>query len=344
MANPTIRWGLMSTARINERMIPCIRKSPRCELLAAASRLETRALNYARKWQIPRAYGTYEQLLADPDIDAVYLSVPNSLHAEWAVKSADAGKHVLCEKPLALSVEEVDQMSDAARRSGVIVQEATMMRFHPQTTYLRTLVANGAIGEMRLVRGVFSFPLRNQNDPRMDPHMGGGSLWDLGTYCVSFARAVLQMEPVEVFANQVASATGVDLSFSAHLRFACGTFVNFFSSFAAFGCVEADLLGSEGRIHLNLPWVNRPGTPAKVEWVRNDGTKETSPFGDGMDHQATVAQVYENTNAYQDEIDSMVASILDGIAPVVSLDDSRKNTATVVALYRSAREGTPVKL
>src|SRR5262249_49160855 len=155
---------------------------------------------------------------------------------------------------LALSVEEVDQMSDAARRSGVIVQEATMMRFHPQTTYLRTLVANGAIGEMRLVRGVFSFPLRNQNDPRMNPHMGGGSLWDLGTYCVSFARAALQMEPVEVFANQVASASGVDLSFSAHLRFAYGTFVNFFSSFAAFGCVEADLLGSEGRIHLNLPW------------------------------------------------------------------------------------------
>jgi len=344
MADPRVRWGLVSTARINERVIPCIRNSPRCELLAAASRLETVAVNYAQKWQIPRAYGTYEHLLADPDIDTVYLSVPNALHAEWAVKSANAGKHVLCEKPLALCVEDVDQMRDAAHRNGVLIEEATMMRFHPQTTYLKTLVANGAIGATRLIRGVFSFPLRNQNDPRMDPQMGGGSLWNLGSYCVSFARAVLQTEPVEVFADQVASANGVDLSLSAHLRFTCGTFVNFFSSFAALGCVEADLLGSEGRIHLNLPWVNRPGTAAKVEWVRNDGTQETSPFGDGMDHQATVTQTYENTNAYQDEIDSMVASILDGIPPVISLDDSRKNTATVVALYQSAREGRPVKL
>ena len=131
MTHPRVRWGLVSTARINERVIPCIRNSPRCELLAVASRLETIALNYAKKWQIPRAYGTYEHLLTDPDIDVVYLSVPNALHAEWAVKSANAGKHVLCEKPLAVSVEEVDRMSDAAHRNGVLIQEVIMMRFHP---------------------------------------------------------------------------------------------------------------------------------------------------------------------------------------------------------------------
>jgi D-xylose 1-dehydrogenase (NADP+, D-xylono-1,5-lactone-forming) len=235
-------------------------------------------------------------------------------------------------------------MMHAADQNGVIIQEATMMRFHPQTRHLRTLVANGAIGQVRLIRGVFAFTLVNQNDPRMDPNMGGGSLWDLGSYCVSFARTILQAEPVEVFADQISADSKVDLSLSAHMRFASGALVNFFSSFAAFGHVEADLLGSEGRIHLNLPWVNRPGTVGKVQLIRNDGTRETSTFGDGMDHQKMDAQTFENTNAYQDEIDSMVASILDGAPPVVSLADSRKNTATVTALYRSALEHKPVKV
>src|SRR5262249_13466351 len=160
MSHGSVRWGLLSTARINERIIPAIRETPRCELLAVASQGgREKAERYAATWSIPRAYGSYEALFADREVDAIYISLPNGLHRDWTVASARAGKHVLCEKPLATSVSEVDEMADAAHRHGIVLQEAVMMRYHPQTRHLQERLAGGVIGEVRLIRGVFSFNL-----------------------------------------------------------------------------------------------------------------------------------------------------------------------------------------
>ena len=339
-----VRWGLLSTARINERLIPVIRASERCELLAVASRSEETAGRYARQWEIPRAYSAYEDLLADPDIDAVYIPLPNHLHTEWVVKAADAGKHVLCEKPLALTPAEVDQMAHAAERNRVVIQEAAMMRFHPQTRYLRELLEQQAIGEVRLVRGVFTFVLEREGDIRWDPAMGGGSLWDLGSYCVSFARAILRAEPVEVTAMQTTSPSGVDTNLTAQLRFPGDAMVQFFSSFAAFPHVEADLLGTTGRLHLDLPWVNQLDRSATVQWTRVRQEAGTSTFGDDTLRQTVSTHTFANVNAYRDEVEAMAASILEDAPTTISLADSRNNVATIVALLTSARDNRPIRL
>jgi predicted dehydrogenase len=209
MTDRIARWGLLSTARINERLIPCLGRSERNELIGVASRSRATADRYAREHGIYKAYGSYEEMLADPAIDVVYVSLPNGLHTKWSLRCAEAGKHVLCEKPLALSVAEVDQLREAADRCGVTIQEATMMRFHSQTFYVRNLIAEGVIGEVRMGRGLFTFTLHRPGDIRLDPAMGGGSIWDLGSYCVSFARTILQAEPVEVAAKL---GDGVDRS------------------------------------------------------------------------------------------------------------------------------------
>ena len=312
MAEKKACWGLLSTARINERVIPTLRNSEQSELLAVASRSKERAQAYADRWDIPCAYGTYEQMLADPAINVIYLSLPNHLHAEWAVKCAEAGKHVLCEKPIAITTEDVARMAQAAEKNSVIIQEAAMMRFHPQTQYLRELVAKRVIGDLRLIRGVFAFTLENPGDIRLDTDMGGGSLWDLGSYCVSFARTVLQAEPVEVNAYQVSGDTGVDMSFSAQMQFPAGILVQFFSSFQSFAHIEADFLGTEGRIFADIPWANHIGASAKVQITQSSDAEETSTFSDSIEGHTTETKTYENMNAYQCEIDSMVESVLGG--------------------------------
>ena len=343
MAEKKACWGLLSTARINERVIPTLRNSEQSALVAVASRSKERAQAYADLWDIPCAYGTYEQMLADPAINVIYLSLPNHLHAEWAVKCAEAGKHILCEKPIAITTEDVDRMAQAAEKNDVIIQEATMMRFHPQTQYLRELVAKRVIGDIRLIRGVFAFTLDNPGDIRLDTNMGGGSLWDLGSYCVGFVRTVLQAEPVEVSAYQVSGDTGVDMSFSAQMQFPAGILVQFFSSFQSFAHIEADFLGTEGRIFADIPWANHIGASAKVQITQSSDAEETSTFSDSIEGHTTERKTYEDMNAYQCEIDSMVESVLNGAEPVISLTDSWKNIATIVALHESARIGKPVR-
>ena len=186
-----LRWGLLSTARINRALIPPLRASPRNELAAVASRGRERAEAYAREWSIPRAFGSYEDMLADPGIDVIYNPLPNRLHAEWTIKAAQAGKHVLCEKPLAMTVEEVDAMAAAAQQAGVVVAEAFMYRHHPQTLKVKEMVERGEIGDLRLVRGSFTFNLTHPGDVRLDPALGGGSLRDVGCYPISYARYVI---------------------------------------------------------------------------------------------------------------------------------------------------------
>ena len=350
MASTKARWGLLSTARINERLIPCIRASARSELAAVASRDAERARQYADEWQIPKAQASYEALLADPGVDVVYLSLPNSLHAEWGVKCAEAGKHVLCEKPLALTADEVDRMAAAADRNGVVLQEACMMRYHRQTDDVRRLVAEGAIGDVRLIRSVFTFTLARDGDIRLDPALGGGALWDLGSYQVSFAQAALQQDPVEVVAWQVASAArgarpaGVDLSFSGQLRYPSGTLVQFFCSFQSAPAADAELVGTAGLMRLDQPYQNHPGSASHIRLSRERGATSAATFSDSADGLVEEALTYEAPNAYQDQVEAMVACVLDGTPPRLPVAQSRANITTIAALLESARTGRPVSL
>jgi D-xylose 1-dehydrogenase (NADP+, D-xylono-1,5-lactone-forming) len=175
-----VKWGIVSTANINRKLIPGAHASDKVELAAVASRDHARADAYAREWKIPRAYGSYEDLLADPEIEAVYISLPNTLHCEWSMKAMKAGKHVLCEKPLSRSPQEVAETFAVAERTGMLMSEAFMWRHNPQTKKLQELVDGGAIGELRLIRSAFSYSLYDETNIRLRTDVDGGALMDIG--------------------------------------------------------------------------------------------------------------------------------------------------------------------
>lgn len=342
MAVKKLRWGLMGTARINERLIGPIVNSDRSELVAVASRGQETGFNYAAAWKIPRAHLGYEELLIDAEVDAVYISLPNAMHAEWCIKSAEQGKHVLCEKPMALSAEQADRIAEAAYRNGVLVQEATMYRYHEQTRQVLEWITGGEIGKIRVIQAFFGFKLAGEGDIRFDPGLGGGSLWDVGSYPVSFARTVVGANPVEVEAQQVLGDSGVDLTFTGQLRFATGALAQIASSFQVTPYWKAEVIGSKGRILLDHPWLNRVGETAHLTILRERGTGGET-FGDVADIEEQTS-TYEKPNAYQCELEAVEASILDGDDPVISLQDSRGNAATLAALVQSANENKPINL
>jgi xylose dehydrogenase (NAD/NADP) len=327
MGDGVLNWGLLGTARINRMLIPALRVSPGNRLLAVASRETARAAAYAREWGIERAYGSYEALLADPAIGAVYVPLPNHLHAEWTVRAAAAGKHVLCEKPLALSEAEVDRIEAAAREAAVVVAEAFMYRHHPQTLKVEELVAAGAIGTVRFLRGSFSFPLTRANDVRLRPEWGGGCLWDVGCYPLSFARFVLGSEPLEVFGSLVAGATGVDETFAGQLVFPGGVLAQIDAGFRSPLRTELEVAGTGGVIRVRSPW--RPCEDQPLLLTRGGETE-------------TVA--IPRADRYRLEIEDLASAAATGRPPRVCLDESRGNVRTILALLRSAREGRPVGL
>ncbi len=327
MTNQTLNWGLLSTARINRALIPPLQVSKRNHLLAVGSRLQATAEAYAKEQKIARAYGSYEALLADPEIDVIYNPLPNHLHAEWTIKAVEAGKHVLCEKPLALTVAEVDAIRAAARTHGRVVAEAFMYRHHAQTLKVQELVRSGALGTIRVIRGAFSFVLSREGDVRLNPAWGGGSLWDVGCYPISYTRAVLGEEPVEVFGWQATGETGVDLSFSGQMLFASGVHAQFFSSFVTPLHSFMEIVGTEGT--LNIPHPFKPGLDEKLYLTRGDQTETLK----------TKAQ-----ELYLGEVEDMADVVLLGRESRIALDDSRANVAAIVALLESARTGSAVRL
>jgi D-xylose 1-dehydrogenase (NADP+, D-xylono-1,5-lactone-forming) len=327
MPSKLLRWGLLSTARINRAVIPPIRGSARSELVAVASRTRAKAEAYAREWGIPRAHGSYEALVADPDVEAIYISLPNGLHAEWAVKCAEAGKHVLCEKPLAISLPDVEFMIAAARKAGTVLAEAFMYRHHPQTLQARELVAQGTIGPLRSVHGCFTYYLDREDDVRWDPAQGGGALWDVGCYPVSYSCSVLGEEPVEVFGWQGLTARGVDHTFAGMLRFASGALATFDCGFRSASRWGMEIVGEQGTITLANPF--KPGLNDIILLRRGD---QTDPI------PVTPQELYIG------EIEDMADAVLDGKPPRISLEDSLAYARTLVALYRSAREGKPIAL
>ncbi|HLF27961.1 MAG TPA: Gfo/Idh/MocA family oxidoreductase [Anaerolineae bacterium] len=327
MPTRKLRWGLLSTARINRALIGPLRVSARNELVAVASRNAAQAEAYAHEWNIPRAFGSYAAMLADPDIDVIFNPLPNGLHAEWTIKAAQAGKHVLCEKPLAVSVEEVDAMASAAAQAGVIVAEAFMYRHHPQPLKVKELVEQGAVGELRWVRGAFTFNLDHPDDVRLDPALGGGSIWDVGCYPISYAHTMIGMEPIEAFGWQVTGPTGVDETFVGQLRFPGEVYAQFSCSFRAPYRTHIEIVGSEGTISIPRPF--RPDADEHVYLTRGDETQTLTLPGQ---------------EPYLGEVEDLADAVLLGKTPRISLADSRGNVAAIVALLRSARERVPISL
>ncbi|HSD65858.1 MAG TPA: Gfo/Idh/MocA family oxidoreductase [Vicinamibacteria bacterium] len=326
MPEHVVRWGLLGTARINRMVIPPLRASAGNRLVAVASRDPARAAAYAQEWGIGRAHGSYEALLADPEIDAVYIPLPNHLHAEWTLRATRAGKHVLCEKPLALSVAEVDAMGAAAREGGVALAEAFMYRHHPQTLKVRELVDGGAVGAVRFLRGTFHFPLTRPDDVRLRPEWGGGCLWDVGCYPLSFARFVIGTEPLEVFGSQVSGPTGIDETFAGQLVFPGGVLAQIDAGFRAPLRTGMEVVGTDGAIAVRQPW-KPDGQPILL--TRGNETEEIAVGGE---------------DRYLLEIEDLADCARTGRAPRVTLAESRGNVAAIVALRQSAREGRPVRL
>ena len=322
-----LNWGLLSTARINQDLIPSLTVSKRTCLLAVASRSQSKADAYARKWNISHAHGSYESLLNDPEIDVIYNSLPSDMHAEWTIKALRAGKHVLCEKPIALTLDEMDAMNQAVKETGLILAEAFMYRHHAQTLKIKEMIDGGEFGKIQLIRGAFTYTLEPEDHGRWLTQAGGGSIWDVGCYPISYARTMLGAEPIEVFGWQNQSNGGSDLTFIGQMKFKDGVHAQFDSGFMSPLRSMMEIVGSEAV--LNIPNPFKPGLDNEVYLTRNEKTQIIKISGGEL---------------YLGEVEDMCDAILYGKAPLVSLEDSRKSIAVIVALLESARSGRSVVL
>lgn len=317
-----LRWGILGTGRITPRLVRAIGASEGGELLAVASRDEARARAYADRHAIPRAYGSYEALLADPDLHVVYIALPNHLHTPWSVRAMDAGRHVLCEKPIAVSLAEMDQLEAAQRRTGRVVAEAFMALHHAQNRRALALIGEGAIGEVRLVRGSFSFDIEQETDPRLDPAMAGGCLWDLGGYLVNMAQAIAGTAPVEVQGMAVVGASGVDERFTGQLRFPGDLLAQLDCSFRMPAREQVEVVGSRGVLTLAPAFLMAPDGPSAGIRIRRGSTEEHIPVADH--------------DQYRAEVDDLHAAIGEGRPPLVDLVAARGTCTTLVALLEAA--------
>jgi predicted dehydrogenase len=320
-----VRWGVLSTADINRLVIPAARESEKVDLVAVASRDRQRAEEYARTWEIPRAYGSYDELLADDEIEAVYISLPNNLHCQWSIRALEAGKHVLCEKPLSRRAHDVDEAFDAAERSGRILAEAFMYRHNPQTKRLRRLVDEGAIGEVRVIRACFSYALYDTENIRLRTDVEGGSLMDVGCYCVNGSR-LLGGEPELVYGQQLIGPSGTDWVFTGTLRFPGDVFAFFDCGTALPSRDELEAIGSEGSLFLDDPW---HAEEPLIE-LRREGSVER------------IELPYENS--YRLELENLGDALRGEADPLLGREDAVRNARAIEALFASAESGGPVRL
>jgi predicted dehydrogenase len=318
-----LRWGILSTAKISRSVIPSIHASRRNKLYAIASRDLEKGTQFAKEFEIERVYGSYDAIVASDEIDVIYNPLPNSLHAEWTIKAAQAGKHVLCEKPIGITVEEVDAISDAASKNKVVIAEAFMYRHTPQTLKVKEWVERGSIGEVKLIRGSFTFNIADEKNIRLNADLGGGSIWDVGCYPISYARHILGSEPIDFWGQAIIGDSGVDETFIGAMRFENGAFAQFDSGFRSPFRTHLEIVGSAGIIV-----VPRPFKPAKVETVY---------IGSAMD-QLVPTRIEGFDLLYSGEIEDMADAIIDGAAPRVSLYDSRANIDAIQKLLASAAE------
>ena len=331
-----IRWGVLGVARIaTEKVIPATQRGRDCEVTAIASRDLAKARTAAERLGIPKAYGSYDALLADPDVDAVYNPLPNHLHVPWSIRAAEAGKHVLCEKPIALNAAEAEELVAARNRTGVKVQEAFMIRTHPQWTRAVDLVRSGRIGDVRSIAGVFSFLLTDPRNVRTVAEWGGGGLLDLGCYLVQGSRWMLGREPSRVVgAMEFDPQTKIDRLASLLLEFApargggpvhaIGTCSMYQTPYQ-----RVHVLGTAGRVEIEIPFNAPLGGPSRVF------------VGDGTDPTGVRAETLEiePCDQYTIQAERFARAILDGIDVALPLEDSVRNMRVLDAIVRSARSG-----
>jgi len=316
-----VRLGILSTAHINRLVIPGAHASDKVELVAVASRERSRVEEYARKWNIERAYGSYEALLDDPDVDAVYISLPNTLHCEWSIRAVEAGKHVLCEKPLSRHPADVEEAFDAAERAHRLLTEAFMYRHNPQTARVLELIREGAIGELRLVRSAFSYSLYDAENIRLRTDVEGGSLMDVGCYCVSGSR-LLAGEPETVNGQAYVGPTGTDWVFTGAMTFPGDVLAQFDCGTCLPERDELEAVGSEGSLFLDDPWHCR--TP--VIELRRDGEVE----------RVELSPV----DSYRLELENLTDAIRGEAPLLLGRDDAVGQARALEALHRAAQSRT----
>ncbi len=330
-----LRWGVLSTAKIGlKAVIPAIRQSKNGVVAALASRSLETAQEAAKTNNIPLAFGSYEELLASREVDAIYIPLPNSMHKEWTIRAAEQGKHILCEKPLALNTAEANEMIAAAGKNHVLLMEAFMYRFHPQFAKLKALLAGGAVGNVRIIRSAFGFDIQGPTNIRLDPQLGGGALMDVGCYCVNMSRLVAGAEPVEVRADAVFGQTGVDETLTGILRFPDDVVAHFDCSFRSDYREWIEVQGTARRI--DLPRPIKPGTHSAEIYLRYDETNEVSPQSALITAPAA--------NHYRLMVEHFAEAALDGIALRYPPADAHANMRVIDALYESARSGRAVPI
>jgi D-xylose 1-dehydrogenase (NADP+, D-xylono-1,5-lactone-forming) len=333
MTSP-LTWGIIGPGRISRKFAAGLRESSEGRLLAVASRDAGRAEAAAAELGAARSYGSYQALLEDPEIQAVYVALPNALHAEWSIRAAEAGKHILCEKPLAISAAEAERMFDAARANRVWLMEAFMYRFHPRTLKLQELLRSGAIGEVRLVRIGFSISLDRPGDARWSPELGGGALRDVGSYCVSLARLAAGTAPSVVYASAQWSDSGVDTTLAGTLEYPGGAIAQIACSFRASFQQQAQFVGSDGVIELDQAFTMHPDQATQIRLWRGN-------------HFAELERIdIPPINHYRLEAEGLAhlisAGHVDHGLPEVSLVETLDNLATIDALLQSSRIGQRV--
>ncbi|MEW5990996.1 MAG: Gfo/Idh/MocA family oxidoreductase [Chloroflexota bacterium] len=326
MTATELRWGILSTADIaRTKVIPGIRKAERCRITAIASRDLARAREAAAGAGIPRVHGSYEALLADPEVDAVYIPLPNHLHAEWAIAAARAGKHILCEKPLAMSAADAERMIAAAEAAGVRLMEAFMYRLHPSWVAVLDLVRSGRIGRLLAVQSWFSYYNDDATNIRNIRDAGGGALFDIGCYNVNLSRLLFGSEPTRVEASIVRDpATGVDVLTSGLLEFAGGGTATFTCTIRAEDDQRVHVYGTEGRISVGIPFNIPPDRPTHV-YVTHGGDPPVDP--------ATERLTFDTADPYAVEASRFAAAILDGTPTPVPPADAVANLRVIDRLF-----------
>ena len=318
-----LRVGLLSTANINEKLLGGARAAEGVEVVAVASRAAGRAEGYAAEHGIARAHGSYDELLGDAEVDAVYVPLPNSLHVPWSIRALEAGKHVLCEKPLTRHPADAEAAYDAAERAGRVLAEGFMWRHHPQALRLRELLGEGAVGELRLVRAAFSFDIfgaGRPDDVRLQAGLDGGGLMDVGCYCVSAMR-LLAGEPEAVSGRRIDGGDGVDVRFTGTLAFAGGVLGSFDCGLDMVARSELEVVGDAGSLLLSDPWHSR----APLIELRRPGGTET----------VEVAAA----DPYACELEDFAAAVRGERPHPFGRADAVGQARAIAALYRAAESG-----
>jgi len=317
----SLRWGILSTAKITKKLLASGHDQ---EFVAVGSRDLDRAKVFAAEHGIARAHGSYEDLLADPEVDAIYNPLPNSLHVEWSINALRAGKHVLCEKPMSRHPEDVERAFDVAEEAGMVLEEAFMWRHHPQLRRAQELLAAGDIGPLRVIRAAFAFDAGDPDDIRLQADLEGGGLMDVGCYCLSGCRALASAEPVRGYAEYVPGGNGgVDVALAATLRFPGDVVAHFDCGLSYIGGDQLEAVGSEGSLFMADPWHGREPV---IELRRRDSVERIE---------------IEAASSYALELADFEGAVRGEHPPLLTRADAVAQARAIQALYTSAERNAP---